>query len=480
MVLAITVSAIMVRNLGNTSYGVYSLLTSILAFASLICKFSFDAALLRYIPEYKKHNDTAGLKSFIYKIISFQLIIWLVMVLIFYMSENALSGFYKVDLVPYLFIGMLSTLITIYNLILETILTAYYRIKIQVALSIISGVLQIPLLYILLTVCHLNIIGCFVAIIFKDVLVSLVYLKVIANIFYPPASSASVKIKAARVFNFAVPNLFSNLVNQLVLSQSETIYLGYYSTIDNVGIYNLGYSFPQRFITVIPDILRNISYAAITDFYLKDKTYLKRLVEIYFKLLFLIIAPVSIGGALLVDTAIVMIYGPGMQSAGIIAQVLFIVHTFIFFSNPYTFAMATLENMWISFRISIFSAIVSIALNLILISRYGLAGAVVSTSLALLINGILRFAIYRKYYMFVEIPWKCIGKAYLTTIFFFLVIPFKHLITHPAHVLIAFLYMTICWIITAKRLKVIDADGVSFLSNLPIPYSKKIADFFSG
>jgi len=224
--------------------------------------------------------------------------------------------------------------------------------------------------------------------------------------------------------------------------------------------------------------LRNISNAAITEFYLKDKNYLKRIIEVYFKILFMFIAPFSVGGALLVDKALVMIYGADMETAGRIAQVLFIVHTFILFSNPYTFVMRTLENMWIGFRISIVTAIVSVTLNLILISRFGLMGAVVSTTLVLSINGIFRFLIYRRNYPFVDVPWGSLLRSYLSTLPFFIVIPFKQLITGPLSLIIAFVVMFACWIVTAKLLRIVDADARKVIESLPLSYSKKLAAFF--
>jgi O-antigen/teichoic acid export membrane protein len=373
---------------------------------------------------------------------------------------------------------MVSLIITVFVGLLESALIAFYEIRILAVLSIFSGIFHILLLYLFLKTYNLNIVGCYLAIIGKDLLVLVVYGRKLLKIFSKYKASKPVKIKNKRLLNFVTPGLFNNFVNRLVLSQSETLYLGYFSTQADVGIYNVAYTFPQRLITVVPLILRGITTAAITDFYLKDKAYLKRLTELYYKLLFLFIAPFSIGGALLLDKGVVMIYGADMGTAGRIAQVLFIVHTFILFSNPYTFVMRTLENMWIGFRISVISAIVSISLNLILISQYGLIGAVVSTSITLFINGLLRFIIYRRHYPFVEVPWKNICKCYASTLCFLIILPFKHLISNPLDLILAFLFLIAVWIIAVKVIKLIDENELRFLESLPIPYSKQLAEFF--
>jgi O-antigen/teichoic acid export membrane protein len=157
-VLAIIYTPFLIRMMGQSEYGLYSLVLSVVAYLSLM-DFGFGAALVRYITLYKSRNETEKLPSLLGMFISLYSVIGLICFLAgigLYFSTDRIFGSSLTDLelekarLMILIIAIYLS-VTFPFSIFAAIITANEKFVFQKILailrSVITPVLMIPLLF---------------------------------------------------------------------------------------------------------------------------------------------------------------------------------------------------------------------------------------------------------------------------------------------------------------------------------------------
>jgi len=174
----------------------------------------------------------------------------------------------------------------------------------------------------------------------------------------------------------ALTGIFGAIYNQI-----DSIMMGYFGQIVEVGWYNAAYKIIGA--TLIPAGLISISFFPILSKLFKEsKEKLQKSWDYYIQLMIFLILPIVVGGMILAPKIIDFVYDSSYFSSILAFQILLIMVVFYYISNPFFHALIISNQQKKVFWATFFGAVINIILNLILIPKYSLYGAAISTVIA--------------------------------------------------------------------------------------------------
>jgi O-antigen/teichoic acid export membrane protein len=196
---------------------------------------------------------------------------------------------------------------------------------------------------------------------------------------------------------FSLPLLVS-AVFTLIMNWTDTIALGYFGTIDDVGIYNAALPIAQ----FVPILLNGMSYIylpVVSKLHSKNRLdEIKGMYKVTTKWVFSLTYPLFLVVVLFPRPVIRILFGEAYIDGSVALQILvigFFVHTFLGLNASTLLAMKeTRFLMWSA----VVTAVANIILNIILVSSMGLVGAALATTLSLVIlNAFMSSKCYLSY-----------------------------------------------------------------------------------
>ncbi len=158
-----------------------------------------------------------------------------------------------------------------------------------------------------------------------------------------------------------------------------------------VGWYNAAYRI-VLFLLFIPSTINVTIFPSMSQSHISSPDLLKLINEKYFKFMIIIGIPLGVGTTLLADKIILLIFGQGYLNSIIALQILIWTIVFTFAGAGFARVLEATNKQLILTKISGICMIINIFINLILIPRYGLIGASISTVLTeiVLVVGIFK------------------------------------------------------------------------------------------
>jgi O-antigen/teichoic acid export membrane protein len=198
------------------------------------------------------------------------------------------------------------------------------------------------------------------------------------------------------VLRFSLPFVVTGLLGQIVWRQSEVLFLGHFKGAEAAGFFSLAYRMPQMLLEFVPLTVWPIVMAGTSELYAKDAGNLPRAIDVYFKLIFLLVVPVAAMGFAFAKPLIPIVYGAKMLPAALLTQLFFVVFSYSFLYTPMSMAFYVMGKSWVNMLIFMSLAVLEIGLDLVLIPPYGMLGAILSVSIVLLMGVVLFHAVMRK------------------------------------------------------------------------------------
>ncbi len=207
--------------------------------------------------------------------------------------------------------------------------------------------------------------------------------------------------EAKKLLRFGFPLVFVNLAG-ILLNSSDRYFLRVYSTLDQVGIYNLGYQFgmliqivfTQPLGLIWPTMLFSVAkkeYA--TRFYSRMLTYAS-LVSVF----------VWLGVALLSEEVIMLIAQPNYWPAYEVVPLISFSYVFDGLRIILIVGILLAGRTEFAAMVSILAAIVNLVLNAVLIPVYGIMGAAYATILSFILLCVSGYLVAKRFY-FVPYEW---------------------------------------------------------------------------
>jgi O-antigen/teichoic acid export membrane protein len=476
LAIAVATSIVVVRGLGSHDYGVLSMVRTILTFLAMICGFGLGQAVLRFMPELRVKRDVEGLRGLFAFVLVVQIVVWAAFFTLFLFKAGSLEALYRTPgLALILKVGVGLLVVDLVALLLSQTLTSFYDVKLLSIFTTISLLVTLGLTIAFLRLGY-GIVGVLLAAAISGALLSVALVDRCA--LHVPLSLRPSFGQTRRLLKYSVPFAVIGVLNLITWRQSETLLLGYFRTPVEAGLFDLGYRIPQQVLELIPGAVWPLVLATFSEVYSKKRESLPAAISGYYKLLFVLVAPLSVFGAAISVPAINILFGSPMQASGLLAQMFFVIFSVSFFSTPLSMALYVMELTWLNLIIYVCNSFVNVGLDFVLIPRFGLYGAVVPVGLVILASPFVYYHVLRARRISFSIPWGFIGRCYLASLPLVIFFVFSRYVDSVASLVTACVLGVIVFWGSARAVSIFRSEDEILLRGLGPGVRRVVVGFF--
>ncbi|MFH1211706.1 MAG: flippase [Candidatus Woesearchaeota archaeon] len=414
----------MVRNLSIADYGLFYSMVSIFLFATTFVDFGRAPAFMKFGSEYLAKNKKGIVKFIINYYFKFKIKMSIIFILLVILCSKFLAQHYfRVEEAFLLFIA-LGIVYTITDLFFNYLGALFMTFQDQRLYSFYEvSKLSLQLLFLLVFFrAGFGIWGAVFAIFLGPLIASAIfyfafYKRHFPDFFSIKTNKSSQLIKKISIF--AKLNLLY-LLGTYILNYTDTYMLTYFTTLKEVGLYNIAVPASKLIIffsTAITLILMPLISALFAK---KQIALMNQLVNMVYKLSLFFILPLGIVMILFSNTALALLFTQESVAAATCLQLLTLSNFFaiLFFINMNIFngIGRPKENT----KCILAGTVLNIILNFILIPRYGMNGAAFATLLSYIAMCILSFVYLKRGFRQLKIELSHFLKLAAANIIFFL------------------------------------------------------------
>ncbi len=211
-----------------------------------------------------------------------------------------------------------------------------------------------------------------------------------------------------------------------ICASTDSIMMGYWGQITQTGWYNAA----QRIVAVafIPtSLIASSFFPALSKFFGQSKEKFQKSWNYFMEVMILLAVPLVIGGIVLAPKIINFVYDPSYLYAVLAFQILIVTGGVAILSGPFSQALVVSNQQKKTFWIVLFGAVLNVILNLILIPKYSLYGAALTSLTASILMLFLLFKFTSKFTHIQPINLRLIFFfliAFISSIIMYLVISF--------------------------------------------------------
>jgi len=377
---------ILIARIGPEDYGTFSIALAVLGFISTISLLGLNNGVLRYVPHYMALSKSEIAKKIIFFSLAVTFTVGLIfsIILFLFSQEISISIFHNYELVPILKVIAIIIPFYVINNIFFFAFRAFKQIKYEVYLkNIFENVNKLILTFLVIYVMGKGILGVSVAYVIPIFLTTIISFYILKKII--PKKTKSFEIFSKKEFLFySIPLLFSTFLIML-LSWTDTLMLGYFTSPSEVGIYNTALPTAQL-LYVMPYAISVLFIPLLSEHFAKEKKEsFKEIYKISSK--WILLTNIFIFSLFILFSKEILGYLFGQEY--IIGSTMFIIISAGFFIN-YTLInseeiLKVIKKTKVLFWNSAIVAIINVFLNLLLIPQYGGIGAAIATSFSFLL-----------------------------------------------------------------------------------------------
>ena len=190
--------------------------------------------------------------------------------------------------------------------------------------------------------------------------------------------------------------IFLTATGSLVFTYADTIFISYFMTAKDVGIYRAAFQL-TLLATFVTTTLRTVLYPKISRWRARgDFELIETALARGFTYSLLLAIPVCVGGWLLGDHLLYYLYGAAFAEGATVLTLLFLVQVANVFMFLGTMSLNALGHPKDSFKATGLAASVNILFDLLLIPVFGITGAAMATFIAITLNAFLAIRALRR------------------------------------------------------------------------------------
>jgi O-antigen/teichoic acid export membrane protein len=478
-VLGFASSILVVRGLGGHDYGVLSAVRSVLMFVVMLSGFGTGQALLRFLPALRVARSGESARALARRVVWVHLAVWLCMLLLALVLRANVEHLLKTPGIGlFVAIGVGLALFEILFALLGQVLNAAYDTARLSAASLASHALYIAVVVPALRA-GWGVTGVLVAAAAGNAVACLIVWPRIRGALDWGSEPATGVWAGARFWRYSLPFAAIGVLNLVVWRQSETILLAHFRSPEETGYFDLAYRLPQTILEFVPGTVWPLVMAGMSEVYARDPARLADAVRRYYRLLFALCTPLCVLGAVLGGRAVPVLFGEDMSPAALPTQIFFVIFTVSFLSTPLSMVLYVLERTPVNLLIYVVLAVINVGLDLILIPRFGVPGAMAPVAIAIAAQPVLYFAVVRRYVPGIAIPFRFIGRCLAASAPVIGVFAILHAIDGAAGLLLAALAAVAVLAVCYRVLRIFDAGELSALRSIPLPLAARMARFLA-
>ncbi len=475
------ISIIIVRSLGPTDYGVYSLLGSMADYLMVFCTMGLNQSLLRFVPELTTSANRAGLRRFLLNSVLMQGAALLLTGTLLYALVPWISQLFHIAFGPYVLVVVLFTAMLVTKEFLNNLFTSLFMARFLAVTSVGQAIIFIIWLVVLYFTGSFSVKAVLIAFSGSIALMALLSLSKLQR-FFKAWKDHVVRpgIGRRRVLKLTLPMTFMAITNKLLSQYSEIFFLGYFASHAILGYYSLGLMLANQLLTFVPMALQTLFTTALSEAYSRHKASLGDLTAGVFQALIIITVPLACFGAFFAHRGVEVVYGSAMAPAGLIASFFCIFRLLPMIWIPLSMALTATEKVANTMWLNVVHLGINLSLDYILIKHFGLAGALAAIVITFLLVSPLKLWVIRgllggiffplSFFIRVLIPSVVLGAM------LFLLIPSPNLLGLFA---LAGIY-AVLWIAMIRFFKVIRPSDIRHFKSINIRGLNKALDFMTG
>jgi O-antigen/teichoic acid export membrane protein len=163
-----------------------------------------------------------------------------------------------------------------------------------------------------------------------------------------------------------------------IMINTDILMLGWYKTTEEIGFYSAAQR-PVQFFYIIPGLFAMAVFPTFARLAKKDNEKFRRILERTITLILLIGTPLALGGIILGKEVILLLFGNQYLASVLAFQILLITILFNFPNALLSNAIFAYDEQKKFIGVVALGALGNVALNILLIPPYGIAGAAIAT-----------------------------------------------------------------------------------------------------
>lgn len=381
---------IIVARIGTAEYGLLSVALAVYSIFVVMALLGMDQGLLRYVSYFRGTGDEQKTKGVIKSTFKITTTISLILAVLLFLFAKwiSINVFHEARLTNLLrILAAVIPLDVLRNNILS-IIKAFQKVKYFVYSKIIIENSVKVVLTPLLIYLGFNMIGAafaYAVAILLSLLASVYFLKSkIPNMYNKDVKAVYINNEIIR---YSLPLFLSSIIILIIL-WTDTIILGYYKTVEEVGLYNA--AAPTAHLTALfPNALLILFLPVLTELYAKnEKEVFSKIYKAITKWIFLVNIMFLFLIIVFSKQILNILFGTEyIQSSS--ALIILVIGTFIYhLTLTCNNVLSVLKRTKTIFLITFIGATLNIILNLYLIPDYGLIGASIATSISFSLMGL--------------------------------------------------------------------------------------------
>ncbi len=477
LVLGILTSALVVRGLGDHDYGVLSLLRSILMFVVMLAGVGTGQAVLKFLPELRVAKSAATARRLVRGVFAAHVLAWLVLAAIAFLTRDAMARLFHADGIGiYLVIAIGLAIFEILFTVATHVLNASFDAA-RLALAALVSHVVYAIGIVLAFERGWGIVGVLAAAAAGNAVATMVVwgrVRAATDFAGTEDEIPAEAVTRARVLRYSLPFAAIGILNLIVWRQSEVLLLGHFRSAEEAGYFDVAYRLPQMMLEFVPGTLWPLVMAGMAETFARDRASLGRAVAKYYRLLFALCAPVCVGGAIAGGRVVEVLYGDAMQPAVVPTQLFFVIFTISFLSTPLSMALYVLERTHVNLLIYALLAVVNVGLDLVLIPRFGVYGAIVPVAIAILLQPVLYYRVVRRFHAGIAIPFGTIVRSMAASLSALVMVPILWAWDGALGLAVAVLAGGTAILLGYRVGRVVSAEDAGTLASLPVPGVSRI------
>lgn len=471
-------SVVVVRSLGEHDYGVLSIVRSVLMFVVILAGVGSGQALLKFLPAMRVAQSGAAAVRLVRRVALVHAAGWCVLLAIAVAARGWTERLFHVDgLGVVVAAGVALSLFEVFFTVASQVLNANYDAKRLAIASAASHVVYLLALVVALPA-GLGVIGVLVAAAAGNMVACVIVMgRLRASTAY--GSGTGSDFGGMRILRYSAPFAAVGILNIVVWRQSETLLLGHFRSPEETGYFDLAYRLPQTILEFVPGTVWPLVMAGMSEAFARDRSSIVRVIDRYYRMLFVLCAPLCALGAVLAPRVVSVMFGEGMAPAAIPMQLFFLILSVSFLATPLSMSLYVLERTHVNLLIYGILAVVNVGLDLLLIPKYGVPGAIVPVAIAIALQPLAYFVAVRRELADVKIPFAFIGRCFLASGSVLVALPLLRWLPGAPGLAVAGMAAAAALAFAYRYARVLGAAEVAALGAVPLPGAGRLAGFFT-
>jgi O-antigen/teichoic acid export membrane protein len=470
---------VIVRSLGEYDWGILNILRSITGFALVFVMLGGGNALLRYIPNARVKGGMRNLLLDMRRLVALQFLVWAVLLLAVWIFGDDIAAVYDrhdARFIHFLVIAVGFVLFELMMTMVTNILQSYYETK-RMSLVMVAGNVGYVILLIIFLRSGYGVIGVLAAGGLVNIGMTLTLLPKVVGLVREGGDDSANGPGITRILRFSLPFVATGILNQIVWRHSEVLFLGHFTGVVEAGYFGLAYRIPQMVLEFIPLSIWPIVMAGISETYSKDPSRLPEAIDVYFRLLFLLVVPVAALGFAFSGSLVPLLFGREMAPAARMTQLFFVVFSYSFIYTPLSMALYVMEKSWVNMLVFAVLAVLNIGLDLALIPKFGIWGAFAPVAIVMVIAVVLFRIAVNRFERGVKIPAVYIIKCFAAVLPVSIMAVSSMKWNAPEALAVQFVIGVVLLMAGLRIMRVAGEREKELIMKLPIPLKEKIVAF---